>query len=104
MENASVVETAAGTGVLSEYLSSVLPNSDSLTVTDLSQAMLKVAEHNLAENEDIKFEVASGTELTFDNDSFASVLCQFGIMFFFGSVSWILGGIQSPQTGRGVNI
>ena len=79
---AAVLETAAGTGVLTEYLARVLPQSSQIIASDINPAMMGIAERNLAGQSNIVFQAASGTELPFDDCSFDSVLCQFGIMFF----------------------
>jgi ubiquinone/menaquinone biosynthesis C-methylase UbiE len=81
-DTAAVLETAAGTGVLSEYLANILPPSVRIVATDLNPAMLAVAEQQFSGQSNITFEVASGTDLPFDSGSFDTVLCQFGIMFF----------------------
>jgi ubiquinone/menaquinone biosynthesis C-methylase UbiE len=78
----AVLETAAGTGVLTERLAEVLPDDMTIVATDLNPAMLAVAEKNLANFANVSCEVANGIDLPFEDDSFDTVVCQFGIMFF----------------------
>jgi ubiquinone/menaquinone biosynthesis C-methylase UbiE len=82
VEEAAVLETAAGTGVLTEYLAKTLPSDTKIVATDLNPAMLEVAERNLANFKNTTFEVANGVELPYSDASFDTVICQFGIMFF----------------------
>ena len=44
--------------------------------------MLEVAETNLGMAKNIRFQVANGIELPFEDNSFDVVICQFGVMFF----------------------
>jgi ubiquinone/menaquinone biosynthesis C-methylase UbiE len=56
-----VLETAAGTGVLTRAIASVLPGSARLVVTDLNKAMLDVAQSTLSR--DARIEWSAGAAL-----------------------------------------
>ena len=75
-----VLETAAGTGILTEELHRALPEAE-IVATDLNQPMLDEAARRInAAN--VRFEQSDALELPFDDASFDLVACQFGIMFF----------------------
>jgi ubiquinone/menaquinone biosynthesis C-methylase UbiE len=78
----AVLETAAGTGVLTECLVGQLPGEAHITATDFSPAMLAVAEANVSQADNLHLQEANGIDLPFDDDAFDSVVCQFGVMFF----------------------
>ncbi len=77
----SVLETAAGTGRVTQALARVLPDGVSIIATDLNQAMLDfaAAQHGATR---ISWQQADATELPFDDARFDAVVCQFGAMFF----------------------
>lgn len=68
-----ILETAAGSGVVSCALAPRLGPDTSYVVTDLNQAMIDHAEKQLP---------ADALELPFEDNSFDVVACQFGVMFF----------------------
>ena len=78
----AVLETAAGTGVLTERLMRQLPADAGLVATDFSPAMLAVAQAGLPRADNVSFQQADGTDLPFEDNSFNAVVCQFGVMFF----------------------
>jgi len=77
-----VLETAAGTGVVTRHLHQLLNEETMLTVTDLNPDMLDIATSKFESSNRITFEPADALDLPHDNDSFDVVVCQFGIMFF----------------------
>jgi ubiquinone/menaquinone biosynthesis C-methylase UbiE len=77
-----VLETAAGTGVVTRAIASVLPGSARLVVTDLNQAMLDVGRSTLSQDARIEWKQADALALPFADRSFDAVVCQFGVMFF----------------------
>lgn len=79
---ARVLETAAGTGIVTRQLRNRLPASAHLVATDLSPPMLEVARTKIRPGEQAEFQLADATALPFQNGSFDSVVCQFGVMFF----------------------
>jgi len=77
-----VLETAAGTGMVTRYLRDQLPPASHLTATDLNDAMLDVARSKFRSEERVTFLAADATELPFPEHAFDCVVCQYGIMFF----------------------
>ena len=76
----SVLELAAGTGVVSHALAAELPDAR-IVATDLNPAMLDVAAaRGAAAN--LRFEPADAQALPFADGRFDLVLAQFGAMFF----------------------
>jgi ubiquinone/menaquinone biosynthesis C-methylase UbiE len=75
-----IVETAAGTGLLTAALHALLPDAN-IVATDLNPAMLAVAAEHIRSDK-VRFEAADALALPFDDASFDLVICQFGAMFF----------------------
>ena len=75
-----VLETAAGTGAVTEALRHALPDSE-IVATDLNQPMLDVASKRVG-SASVRFVQADALELPFSRGSFDLVVCQFGSMFF----------------------
>ncbi len=75
-----ILETAAGTGVVTEQLSHACPGSE-IVATDLNQPMLEQAARRIS-NANVRFQPADAQALPFPDSSFDLVACQFGIMFF----------------------
>ena len=73
----TVLELAAGTGVLTEALHSRLPSAE-ITATDLNVAMVDVGSMRVPE---ATWRQADAMHLPFPDDSFDLVACQFGVMF-----------------------
>jgi SAM-dependent methyltransferase len=76
----TILETAAGTGIVSKAIAQRLPGSR-LTVTDLNPAMLDIAQTRVS-GEHVKFEPVDATSLPYRDGDFDAVVCQFGVMFF----------------------
>jgi len=76
-----VLEVAAGTGVLTRCLASVLPDSVSIVATDLNQPMLDHAA-TLGTKRPVEWRHADAMQLPFADGTFDAVVCQFGAMFF----------------------
>ena len=76
----SVLEIACGTGRVTRHLRKVLPASVRLFATDISSDMLSIANREL-NNNGIIFQVEDAQNLSFADDSFDVVICQFGVMF-----------------------
>jgi ubiquinone/menaquinone biosynthesis C-methylase UbiE len=76
-----LLETAAGTGIVTSVLAERLSPDVDLVATDLNQAMLDfaAAKPGMAR---VKFRQADALALPFDTSSVDVVLCQFGAMFF----------------------
>ena len=78
----SVLETAAGSGVVSRAMVSALPSEARYMVTDLNQPMLDHAASKQESDSRISWRQADAMDLPFDDASFDIVVCQFGVMFY----------------------
>src|ERR1700759_4582743 len=78
----AVLETAAGSGVVTRALAPGLPKSASYVVTDLNHPMLDYAASQQPPDARITWRQADALALPFENASFDLVCCQFGAMFF----------------------
>src|SRR4051812_38539199 len=76
-----VLETAAGTGILTRALAASLPGAVEIVATDLNQPMLNFAAATPGV-ERVRWQRADATALPFPDRSFSAVACQFGAMFF----------------------
>ena len=76
-----VLEIAAGTGVVTRRLASVLPEAVSIVATDLNRPMLNMAAE-VGTNRPVEWREADAMQLPFDDGEFDAVVCQFGAMFF----------------------
>ena len=76
-----VLETAAGTGVVTRALARALPAGTQIIATDLNQAMLDRAAA-VGTHQPVRWQQADAMQLPFDAASFDVVVCQFGAMFF----------------------
>ena len=77
-----VLETAAGTGVLTRAIASRLPAYARIVATDLNQPMLDHAKARQSRDGRIEWRQADALALPFEDQSFDVVACQFGVMFF----------------------
>lgn len=77
----NVLETAAGTGVLTRAMASRLPAQTRIVATDLNQPMLNQAATRQSRDR-IEWKQADALALPFEDQSFDAVACQFGAMFF----------------------
>jgi len=99
-ELGSVLEVAAGSGVVTRAMAAGLPTSVAITATDLSQPMVDHAQSQ-GTSRPVEWRAADVMDLPFDDASFDAVVCQFGVMFFpdrpvaFGEVARVLrpGGV-----------
>lgn len=76
-----VLETAAGTGVVTRELVTQLPADAAITATDLNEPMLSQAKAGLPDAR-IAWRQADALALPFEDATFDVVACQFGVMFF----------------------
>jgi len=79
---ARVLETAAGTGIVTRCLRDALAVDAHLTATDLNPPMLEIARQKFRPGELVEFRPADAMALPFAADSFDAVVCQFGVMFY----------------------
>ena len=82
LQPADVLETAAGTGIVTRRLRDALPATANLTSTDLQTPMLDIARTKFRTGERISLQTADATALPFGDATFDVVVCQFGVMFF----------------------
>lgn len=78
----SVLETAAGSGVVTRLLAPRLKPDACYMVTDLNQPMLDYAAARQGLDSRIEWRQADALALPFEDASFDVVCCQFGAMFF----------------------
>jgi SAM-dependent methyltransferase len=78
---ARVLEIAAGTGVVTRHLASVLSESAAIVATDLNQPMLDHAAA-IGTRRPVEWRQADAMRLPFADGTFDAVVCQFGAMFF----------------------
>lgn len=76
-----VLEVAAGTGVVTRALASVLPERATIVATDLNQPMLDQASAR-GTRRPVEWRQADAMQLPFPDETFDAVVCQFGVMFF----------------------
>ena len=77
----SVLEVAAGTGVVTRALDRALPGDVTLVATDLNPGMVEKAQAE-GTRRAVEWRTADAMALPFDEGSFDAVVCQFGAMFF----------------------
>jgi SAM-dependent methyltransferase len=77
-----VLETAAGTGVLTRAMTARLPAAARIVATDLNQSMLDQAAKRQDGDRRIERRPADALALPFPAASFDVVACQFGTIFF----------------------
>lgn len=77
----SVLEVAAGSGVVTRAMAAGLPVSVALTATDLNQPMVDYA-RSVGTARPVTWQAADVMDLPFEDRSFDAVVCQFGVMFF----------------------
>ncbi len=93
---ARVLELAAGTGVATRALASVLAPGTTIVATDLNQTMLDRAA-SIGTTRPVEWRQADAERLPFADGSFDAVVCQFGVMFFsdrpraFAEIRRVLG-------------
>jgi ubiquinone/menaquinone biosynthesis C-methylase UbiE len=76
-----VLETAAGTGIVTRALLATLSDSASVVATDLNQPMLDRAAERVSSDR-VSWQKADALALPFPDAAFDAVVCQFGVMFF----------------------
>ena len=81
LSGGGVLETAAGSGIVTRALLRSLPASVSVVATDLNQPML---DHAAAQTSfsNVSWQKVDAQALPFANGTFDVVVCQFGVMFF----------------------
>lgn len=77
----SLLEVAAGTGVVTRHLANALVPEVRIVATDLNQAMIDRAT-SVGTNRPVEWRQADAMQLPFPDETFDVVVCQFGAMFF----------------------
>jgi SAM-dependent methyltransferase len=75
-----ILETAAGTGVVTQAMHEALPDAE-IVATDLNPPMLEVARERIR-SEKVQFLEADAQDLPFKDEVFDLIVCEFGAMFF----------------------
>jgi ubiquinone/menaquinone biosynthesis C-methylase UbiE len=78
----AVLETAAGSGVVTRAVAPGLSPNARYVVTDLNQPMLDYAAARQVADNRISWRKADAQALPFEDAAFDLVCCQFGVMFF----------------------
>jgi ubiquinone/menaquinone biosynthesis C-methylase UbiE len=78
----AVLETAAGSGVLTRAIARRLPLNTHYAATDLNQPMIDQARRRQDKEAQIAWQQANALSLPFPKHAFDAVCCQFGVMFF----------------------
>jgi ubiquinone/menaquinone biosynthesis C-methylase UbiE len=76
-----VLEIACGTGRVTRHLATLLEPNGQLSATDLNPDMISVARTVVTDGR-IEWSVADAQELSFPDNNFDAVVCQYGVMFF----------------------
>ena len=86
-EPASVLELAAGSGVVTRAVAPRLAVNARYSVSDLNPGMLERANSVQPPDDRIEWRQADALDLPFDDDLFDVVVCQFNVMFFPDNVA-----------------
>jgi ubiquinone/menaquinone biosynthesis C-methylase UbiE len=78
----TVLEIAAGSGVVPRALAPRLASDVRYTVTDLNQSMIDHAANKQGPDNRVTWRQADALDLPFNDASFDAVVCQFSVMFF----------------------
>ena len=81
LNSGCVLETAAGSGIVTRALLRSLPAGVSVVATDLNQPMLDQAAKQTASDR-VSWHKVDAQALPFPTGTFDAVVCQFGVMFF----------------------
>src|SRR5258707_5944638 len=81
MREGAVLETAAGTGIVTRALALALPGGVGITATDLNQPMVDFAATQ-GDAGRVTWRQADALKLPFADATFDTVVCQFGAMIF----------------------
>jgi ubiquinone/menaquinone biosynthesis C-methylase UbiE len=76
-----VLETAAGTGIVTRALAGSLSPGARIVATDLNQPMLDHAANKVSSSR-VSWQKVDAQALPFPDGAFDAVVCQFGVMFF----------------------
>ena len=94
-----VLETACGTGILTERLLKRLGGQGAVVATDLNEAMFAEAQRRGVAGPGLEWRQADGASLPFADASFDAVVCQFGLMFFPDKVAGVREAFRVLKPG-----
>jgi SAM-dependent methyltransferase len=77
-----VLETAAGTGIVTRALRDKLSATTEIVATDLNADMLGLAKKKFRAGEAVTFQSADALALPFGDGAFDAMVCQYGVMFY----------------------
>ncbi|WP_262300408.1 class I SAM-dependent methyltransferase, partial [Microvirga sesbaniae] len=77
-----VLDVATGTGIAAEAAMDVIGREGSVVATDISPEMIEKARQRLGRTPGASAIVEDGQALSFPDESFDTVLCHLGLMFF----------------------
>jgi ubiquinone/menaquinone biosynthesis C-methylase UbiE len=98
-EPKSVLETAAGSGVVTRELAPLLSDDARYWVTDLNQPMLDRALRRQPADDRIEWRQADALNLPFEEETFDVICCQFGVMFFPDKVAGYRSALRTLRDG-----
>ncbi len=81
LSEGAILESASGTGIVTQQLASALPAAVRIVATDLNQPMLDHASSKPGMAR-VEFRQADALKLPSVDGQFDAVVCQFGVMFF----------------------
>jgi ubiquinone/menaquinone biosynthesis C-methylase UbiE len=77
----NVLELACGTGRVTKHLLNLVPQDGQLVASDLNPDMIAIAKEKVPDQK-IDWQVIDAQELPFSNNSFDTIVIQYGVMFF----------------------
>jgi len=80
LQRGTLLELAAGTGVVTRALRQTLPGAVRIVATDLNEGMLQLAASRVS-GPALSFQQADAQQLPFADGSADAIVCQFGMMF-----------------------
>ncbi len=95
----SVLETAAGSGVVTRALAPLLASDARYMVTDLHAPMLELARALQPADGRLVWQVADALHLPEADEAFDVVICQFGAMFFPNKVKGFAEALRVLKPG-----
>jgi ubiquinone/menaquinone biosynthesis C-methylase UbiE len=94
-----ILETACGTGILTERLARRLHGHAALVATDLNEPMIAHASQKAWATSGVEWRQADATKLPLPDASFDAVICQFGLMFFSDKVAGLREAYRVLRAG-----
>src|SRR5689334_1456945 len=95
----SVLETAAGSGVVTRALAPLLGPASRYVVSDLNRPMLERAQRRQPPDSRIDWQTIDALKIPFPEHSFDVVCCQFGAMFFPDRVAGYREALRALKPG-----